>query len=100
MLKHAKSIRILIFFQNGLSWTETYLINTRKKTFEQLKPGPAKFCSGSVFKDDKVYIFGGSPDGNDSLNTCETYDLKKKSVDLNKLTTLCSYTRNSRPNWE
>ena len=78
---HAQTCKInknTYFFQNGPRCTETYLINTMEKTFEQLKPGPAKYGAGSVFKDDKVYIFGGSPHGRNSLNTCQTYDLKTK----------------------
>ena len=78
---HAQTCKInknTYFFQNGPRCTETYLINTMEKTFEQLKPGPAKYGAGSVFKDDKVYIFGGSPHGRNSLSTCETYDLKTK----------------------
>ena len=62
------------FFQGRKG--KSYLINLKDKNFEVLKSGPPKKHAGSVFKNEKVYIFGGYHSS--ALRSCEMFDLKNR----------------------
>ena len=67
------------FFYGGLLNTthgEAFLLNIQERKIEILKRGSIRHKGASAFKDDKIYIFGGSSVGYDKLNECSTYDLK------------------------
>ena len=69
------------FFYGGLLRNphgEAFLINIKERNFEILQRGSIRYTGASAFKDDKIYIFGGCSTGFDKLDTCSTYDLKKK----------------------
>ena len=55
----------------------SFLVNVKEKNCEILEQGACKAYGGSVFKDNKVYIFGGVFN-NSSVNSCETFDLASK----------------------
>ena len=67
------------FFLGGLTnrnYSEAaYIINIKERSCISLPNGPAKLVGGSVVKDNKVYIFGGSTNKSTQLATCETFDL-------------------------
>ena len=55
---------------------EAFLLNTRERKLELLQSGPIRYTGASAFKDDKVYIFGGSSAKFQEMNECHAYDLK------------------------
>ena len=69
---------------------EAFLINIKERKLERLKSGSSRCTGASTFKDDKIYIFGGSSTGSDKLNSCKTYDLKQnKWKSINSLPVPC-----------
>ena len=62
------------FFQGHKG--KSFLINLKDKNFEKLKSGSLKDYAGSVFKNQKVYIFGGYYKS--ALRSCEMFDLKNR----------------------
>ena len=63
--------------QGNSTRSGAYIINIRERKYDVLKDGPAKdLGGGTVWKRNKVFLFGGNNGG--VVNTCECFDLLLK----------------------
>ena len=57
---------------------DTMIVNTQKKIFETLQSNSANSTAGSALKDNKVYVFGGTSDWKNAMDSCKVFDLETK----------------------
>lgn len=70
---------------------ETYIVNIKENSFEQLSPNIPHTDSGSVYKDDKVYVFGGVKEIGE-LKKCRVYKFKQSQwEDIHDLPVECCH---------
>ena len=61
---------------NGTVLSSTFIVNMKRRTFQTVGGSTPRYLAGSVCKDNKVYIFGGSDQRSFPISSCETFNLR------------------------